>query len=57
MYIINRHSKHGTYKAKVLQVTPLQDWKFQVEYYDDEGELMVEVVESQDLEEDRNLST
>jgi hypothetical protein len=57
MYIINRHSKHGTYKAKVLQVTPLQDWKFQVEYYDDEGELMVDVVESQDLEEDKNFST
>mgnify|MGYP006273208851 CR=1 FL=1 len=57
MYTINRTSSTGNYKAKVVNITPLQDWRFQVEYYTDEGYLEKDVVSAKDLEEDKTLST
>lgn len=50
MYITTQNSKLQTYKAKVVDFETLQDWKFKVTYYDDEGFLCTDVVESTKLE-------
>ena len=56
MYITIQNSLHQSYKAKVVDFQPLQDWKFKVQYYDDEGFLCTEVVESNKLELDEKES-
>jgi hypothetical protein len=50
MYILTQNSHLQKYKAKVIDFQPLQDWKFAVKYYDDQGFLCTEVVESTKLE-------
>ena len=50
MYIITQNSQLQKYKAKVVEFNQLQDWKFAVKYYDDEGFLCTEIVESTKLE-------
>jgi hypothetical protein len=50
MYISTRNSKLQSYKAKVVSFEPLQDWKFKVKYFDDEGFLWEEVVDHSQLE-------
>lgn len=50
MYITTQNSLHQTYKALVVSLDPLQDWKFKVSYYDDEGILITEVVDHKRLE-------
>jgi hypothetical protein len=51
MYITTQNSLLQKYKATVVNITPLQEWKFLVEYYDDEGYLNKTIVDAQDLEE------
>ena len=50
MYVLTQNSKLQQYKAKVIDFQPLQDWKFKVKYYDDEGFLWTEVVDHTRLE-------
>ena len=50
MYILTQNSLHQPYKAKVVSHEPLQDWKFKVKYFDDEGFLWEEVVDHTKLE-------
>lgn len=50
MYIITQNSQLQKYKAKVVDFEPLQDWRFKVKYYDDEGYLWTEVVDHTKLE-------
>lgn len=50
MYITTQNSKLQQYKAKVVEFEPLQDWKFKVKYYDDEGYLSTEIVDHSKLE-------
>ena len=50
MYISTQNSKHQAYKAKVVSYEPLQDWKFKVKYFDDEGLLLEEIVDHTKLE-------
>ena len=57
MYITTQNSQLQTYKAKVVDFQPLQDWKFAVKYYDDEGFLCTEIVESNKLELEEKEST
>lgn len=45
MYVTTQNSKLQTYKAKVVSFEPLQDWKFKVKYFDDEGFLWEEIVD------------
>ena len=50
MYITTQNSKLQQYKAKVVEFEPMQDWKFKVKYYDDEGYLSTEIVDHSKLE-------
>jgi hypothetical protein len=50
MYITTQTSKLQTYKAKVISFEPLQDWKFKIKYFDDEGFLTTEVVDHKRLD-------
>lgn len=50
MYITTQNSQFQKYKALVTNFTALPDWKFKVEYYDDEGNLCIEVVDHSRLE-------
>jgi hypothetical protein len=50
MYITTQNSLHQPYKAKIVSFEPLQDWKFKVKYFDDEGFLWTEVVDHTRLE-------
>lgn len=50
MYITTQNSQLQTYKAKVIDFQPLQDWMFKVKYYDDEGFLWTEIVDHTKLE-------
>jgi hypothetical protein len=50
MYITTQNSKLQTYKAKVISFEPLQDWKFKIKYFDDEGFLTTEVVDHKRLD-------
>jgi len=50
MHILTQNSLHQPYKAKVVSFEPLQDWKFKVSYFDDEGFLWTEVVDHTRLE-------
>ena len=50
MYISTQNSLHQPYKAKVVSYEPLQDWKFKVKYFDDEGLLLEEIVDHTKLE-------
>jgi len=52
MYVLTQNSKLQQYKAKVIDFQPLQDWKFKVKYYDDEGFECVEIVEASKIELD-----
>lgn len=52
MYVLTQNSKLQKYKAKVTDLQPLQDWKFKVKYYDDEGFECVEIVEASKIELD-----
>ena len=45
MHITTQNSQLQKYKAQVIEFKPLQDWKFKVSYYDDEGYLCTEVVD------------
>jgi hypothetical protein len=45
MLITTQNSQLQKYQAKVVNFEPLQDWKFKVSYYDDEGYLVTEVVD------------
>ena len=45
MYIITQNSQLQKYEAQVVSFDPLQDWKFKVSYYDDEGVLCTEIVD------------
>jgi hypothetical protein len=50
MLITTQNSLLQKYQAKVVSFKPLQDWKFQVSYYDDEGLLVTEVVDHTKLD-------
>ena len=50
MLITVQNSQLQTYKAKVVEFEHLQDWKFKVKYYDDEGFLWTEIVDHTRLE-------
>jgi hypothetical protein len=49
MLITTQNSKLQKYQAKVVDFQPLQDWKFKVSYYDDEGQLTTEIVDHKRL--------
>jgi hypothetical protein len=50
MYVLTQNSQLQKYKAKVIEFEPLQDWKFKVKYYDDEGFLWTDIVDHTKLE-------
>ena len=50
MLITVQNSLQQKYQAKVVSLEYLQDWKFKVKYYDDEGYLWTEVVDHTRLE-------
>lgn len=50
MYVLTQNSQFQKYKAKVIEFEPLQDWKFRVKYYDDEGFLWTDIVDHTKLE-------
>ena len=45
MLITVQNSLQQKYQAKVVSLEYLQDWKFKVKYFDDEGYLWEEVVD------------
>jgi hypothetical protein len=45
MLITVQNSLQQKYQAKVVSLEYLQDWKFKVKYFDDEGFLWTEVVD------------
>jgi hypothetical protein len=45
MLITTQNSQLQKYEALVIDFEPLQDWKFKVKYYDDEGQLTTEIVD------------
>jgi hypothetical protein len=50
MLITTQNSQLQKYQAKVISFEVLQDWKFKVSYYDDEGLLVTEVVDHKRLD-------
>jgi hypothetical protein len=50
MLITVQNSLQQKYQAKVVSLEYLQDWKFKVKYFDDEGYLWTEVVDHTRLE-------
>lgn len=56
MYISTQNSLLQPYKAKIVEWQPLQDWKFKVKYFDDEGFLWEKVVESSEIELEKGES-
>jgi hypothetical protein len=50
MLITTQNSLLQKYQAKVISFEVLQDWKFKVSYYDDEGVLTIEVVDHKRLD-------
>jgi hypothetical protein len=49
MLITTQNSQLQKYEATVIDFEPLQDWKFKVSYYDDEGQLITEIVDHKRL--------
>ena len=49
MLITTQNSQLQKYEATIIDFEPLQDWKFKVSYYDDEGQLITEIVDHKRL--------